>query len=73
MKIFKDYTYSWWQIGLFKLSLLSLGVVIGSYWEEIFSQYITGLLVLGIVLAIYVIAISLKQQKSGSVREVSNY
>jgi putative Mn2+ efflux pump MntP len=60
MKIFKNYTYSWWQIGIFKLTLLCFGVAIGAYWNEVFSQYLTILLVVGLVLAIYIGFVSLK-------------
>jgi len=66
MTIFKNYTYSWWQIGLFKLALLSLGIVIGVYWKEIFSQYINVFLGIGIVLSLYIMSVSFKQQ-SGNV------
>ena len=36
MHIFKDFTFKWWQAGIFKIALLSLGVVIGSTWPELF-------------------------------------
>ena len=62
MNIFKNYTYSWWQIGLFKLALLSLGVTIGAYWNEVFSGYIVVLLVIGVVFGVYLIFISLGQR-----------
>lgn len=61
MTIFKNYTYSWWQIGLFKLALLSLGIVIGVYWKEAFSQYINVFLGIGIVLSLYIISVSFKR------------
>jgi len=61
MKIFKNYTYSWWQIGLLKLALLCFGVAIGAYWHEVFSGYITILIVAGIILGIYIGFISLKK------------
>ena len=61
MNIFKNYTFSWWQIGIFKLALLCFGVVIGAYWHEVFSQYFTALLVVGIVSAIYIGFISLRK------------
>ena len=60
MNIFKNYTYSWWQVGLLKLALLCFGVVIGAYWHEVFSQYFTILLVVGVILAIYIGFVSLK-------------
>jgi hypothetical protein len=28
--LFKSFTFAWWQLGLLKLSLLSLGVAVGS-------------------------------------------
>lgn len=61
MTIFKNYTYSWWQIGVFKLALLAIGVAIGAYWSEIFFQYSFILGLIGILLAIYIITISFKQ------------
>ncbi|MCC7160446.1 hypothetical protein IT399_01870 [Candidatus Nomurabacteria bacterium] len=61
MNIFKKYTYSWWQIGLLKLALLFLGMAIGTYWHEIFSQYINILIIVGIVLGVYLSFVSFKQ------------
>ena len=61
MNIFKNYTFSWWQVGLLKLALFSFGLVVGAYWHEVFSQYITVLIILGVALAIYIGFISLKQ------------
>ena len=37
MHIFKDFTFKWWQAGIFKIALLSLGIVIGSTWPEFFK------------------------------------
>lgn len=62
MNIFKNYTYSWWQIGILKLSLLAFGVAIGAYWQEFFSQYISALATIGVVSGIYMIAVSLKNR-----------
>lgn len=61
MNIFKNYVYSWWQVGLLKLALLSFGLAIGSYWPDVFSIYTTHLVVLGIALGIYLGFVSLKQ------------
>lgn len=64
MNLFKNYTFTWWQIGIFKLALLSIGVLIGTYWNEIFQPHLTALLVIAVVTTVYVISISLKQSRN---------
>lgn len=61
MKVFRNYTFGWWQMALFKVCLLAIGVAIGSYWHEIFSQCIPVLVIGGIVIGIYLAVISFKQ------------
>jgi len=61
MKLFKSYTYKWWQMGIFKLSLLSIGVIFGSFFPEFFRTYLTLFIVIASVAAIYIIYISLKK------------
>ncbi len=61
MNIFKNYTYSWWQVGLLKLALLCFGIVIGAHWSDVFAPFIIYLIFLGIALAIYMGFISLRQ------------
>lgn len=61
MNMFKDYTYSWWQMGIFKLALLCLGAVIGAYWNEFFRANLVLFLVIGLVAGFYVLYISLKK------------
>lgn len=62
MKIFKNYTFTWWQAGIFKLSLLAIGVAIGANWPEVFAPYTVILVVIGIVLGIYLATISFRKQ-----------
>jgi disulfide bond formation protein DsbB len=62
MDIFRNYTFTWWQVGLFKLALLSLGVAIGAYCQATFAPYITLLAVLGLGLGAYIAWVSFKQQ-----------
>jgi disulfide bond formation protein DsbB len=62
MDIFRNYTFTWWQVGLFKLALLSLGVAIGAYCQAAFAPYITLLAVLGLGLGAYIAWVSFKQQ-----------
>jgi hypothetical protein len=61
MNLFKTFTLKWWQTGLFKLMLLSLGIVIGAAWPGIFSAWRPVLLALFIVPAVYISLVWWKQ------------
>lgn len=54
LAFFTPVTFTWWQVGLFKLSLLSLGVVVGATWPGVFVGWREVLLVLFVVPAFYV-------------------
>jgi len=60
---FKSYTFTWWQIGIFKLALLSIGVAIGAYWSEFFKNYLVPLIIIAVIASIYIMFVSLKQLK----------
>ncbi len=60
MKIFKDITYAWWQIGLLKLALLCCGIAIGANWPLFFVQYTTLLIILFLVSGLYLGVVWLK-------------
>ena len=62
MNIFRNYTLTWWQVGLLKLALLSLGIAIGSYCQATFLPYVTALAVLGLVLGAYIAWVSFRRQ-----------
>ncbi len=53
MDIFKSFTLKWWETGLFKLCLISMGILIGATWPDIFIHWRSVLLVLFIVPTIY--------------------
>ena len=63
MQIFKTWSFPWWEIGLIKLCLLSLGIILALY----FYNYLAGLLWLWwsifIITAIYFIAKLIKEGK----------
>lgn len=61
MKIFKQYTYQWWEMGLFKAALLFIGIAIGAYWQTAFLPYISTLLIVGIALGLYMLFVSLRR------------
>jgi hypothetical protein len=61
MNIFKNYTFTWWQAGIFKVSVICIGVAIGANWPEVFAKHTTLLIVIAVVLGIYIGAISFKK------------
>ena len=61
MNIFSNSTFTWWQIGLFKLSVLTFGIAIGAYWQDVFLPYFTTLLVVAVVSGLYVAYVYFKQ------------
>jgi hypothetical protein len=54
MKVFSSITFAWWQVGLLKLSMLSLGLALGSAWPDVFAGWQATLLVIFVVPAFYV-------------------
>jgi len=64
MNIFKNYTFSWWQVSIFKLALLAGGVAVGAYWHEFWGGYITTLVVIAVISGAYVMYVALKQLRS---------
>lgn len=61
MKIFKNSTYTWWQIGIFKLVLICVGVAIGVYLHEVLAPYVLQVLVVGILAALYILSVWYRQ------------
>lgn len=53
MKIFKSFTLKWWEGSLFKYSMISLGIIIGATWPEIFAPLWVLFFVLFVVPALY--------------------
>lgn len=59
--LFKSFTFAWWQLGLLNLSLLSLGVAVGSTWPGVFGGWQGLLWVLFVVPSFYLSYVWLKQ------------
>jgi hypothetical protein len=49
MKIFRDWTFKWWEVSLLKLCLMSFGIILGLY----FYNYLIDLMWLWWVLFIF--------------------
>jgi hypothetical protein len=61
IRFFQSFTFAWWQLSLFKLAMVSLGLVVGSTWPEVFAGWRDLLLVLFVAPAFYVSYLWLKQ------------
>jgi|GEM_PF-6286038 len=53
MSIFKRRTFTWWQVGIVKLSPLSIGIGIGASLNAFFLPYVVPLILLGVVFGVY--------------------
>ena len=61
MTIFKNYTFTWWQVGLLKFALLFVGIAVGSYWSTVLAPFALHFLVVGIALGLYIKYVGFKQ------------
>jgi len=58
MKLFGSYTYTWWQMGIFKLSLLAIGVIGGAYFSSFVMSSLWVFVVIAALASGYIIAAS---------------
>lgn len=54
MKLLKPFMLTWWQSGLFKVSMISFGLAIGSQWPEHFLDLLPLLWTLFALPAVYI-------------------
>jgi zinc transporter ZupT len=59
--IFKTLTFKWWQVGLFKWGMLTLGVAVGTYWYGFFAPYLAALLGFAAICLLYITYLWWKQ------------
>lgn len=62
-KFLKDYSYTWWQIAVFKVAMLSLGVAAGTYWNEFFEGWLMYVVALAVVATLYTLYVSFLSKK----------
>lgn len=48
-------------MGVFKLSLFSIGVIAGVYWQEFFSGNLKFVAIIAVMTTAYIVYVSLKQ------------
>jgi hypothetical protein len=61
MQLFKSYTFTWWQLAIFKTSLLSIGAALGAYFSQLILANLTVIIVIAVLTTTYIIYLALKQ------------
>lgn len=61
LNIFKTLKLQWYEVMFFKISLLSVGILIGANWPAIIQDWATPLLIVAIVASLYTILIWWKE------------
>lgn len=61
MNLLKPFTMTWWQVGLFKWSLVSLGIVLGATWPELLAPWRGFFLILFVLPTLYISWLWLKR------------
>jgi hypothetical protein len=59
MNLFRAYTYTWWQMGVFKVSLLAIGMILGAFMASVVLAWLWVFVVVAVILTIYVVVMSL--------------
>ena len=57
--LFSSYTYTWWQMGVFKVSLLAIGMIAGAYLAAFVMDALWLFAALAVLSTGYVIVASL--------------
>lgn len=53
MKLFRNYTMRWWQVGLLKTYTFVVGIIVGVYFADFFTEWLDILFTIFAVLAVY--------------------
>ncbi|MEX0930200.1 MAG: hypothetical protein WDZ79_00835 [Candidatus Paceibacterota bacterium] len=57
----RSYTFAWWQLALYELALVSLGLGVGTLWYEALQPAVPWLLLIFILVAPYILYLYLDQ------------
>lgn len=61
MNLFKSFELKWWQAAIFKICLLSLGLIIGVSFKDTFISYLAFFWVLTLIAGVYILTVWWKQ------------
>jgi hypothetical protein len=59
MNLFRVYTYTWWQMGVFKVSLLAIGMILGAFLASVVLAWLWVFVVVAVISTVYVVVASL--------------
>ncbi len=62
MKLLKSVKFTWWQVGVLKLSTISFGIILGLYFRDVLLGYVNFLWILVIIPGVYIGYVWLKQK-----------
>lgn len=61
LDIFKTLKLQWYEVMFFKISLLSVGILIGANWPAIIQDWATPILIIALVSSVYAVLIWWKE------------
>ena len=61
MKFFRPITLKFWQVGIFKLSMVSIGIIIGVYFADFLKSWLPLLSAIFVLTAVYLLSVWYKQ------------
>ena len=61
MHLFTSYRFTWWQIAIFKTSMISLGLAAGAHFSEFVVPYVLPLIVLAVATGVYTGYVAIRQ------------
>lgn len=59
---FKSFTLRWWEVGLFKVGMLSIGLAVGACGPAVFAGYTVWVAIFAAVALVYITTAWFRQQ-----------
>jgi hypothetical protein len=53
-KLFREYTFTWQEVSIFKISLVSFGISVGAIWHSFWLEYIYIMLLITLLTGVYI-------------------
>jgi hypothetical protein len=66
MNPFRSFTLKWWQVSLFKIAMVSLGLALGATWPQFFGPWRTWFWLIFLVAGAYITFVWYRQAANDS-------